>query len=1300
MTYNFNDKENKITKLLPAYIFNYSYDNGKGLFLFIKYLTNYIETANKALDTICSKLNVNSDNTFILDILAKKLGVEIPTTITSKEDKRTFLKGKIMTISSTGCAQALIDTIYGLYPDWHRYDSFGTPIEVGDKVEQLWYDTTKTPELSGLGWDNADETTTTTDSDGFETVTKILNVLVSTTGPVVQLVQKTSNGLEGYSVIVHYTTPDEVSGIISYIDNTILNIRDINNEENREYIHLPVIDSSLSSDEYSIDSDGRYTYSTESSVDSYIYTDAESLYFNCRKEIEYSSRWSKCNWNIDIDNFNGTAVWTDSGNVYYSYGDTQLILNKQSLIWNNKEWVNKPSELYGYNVWTDTKNIYCSYINSGKLVHYILEVNVDTGIKNKWVEKEIKGLYDVVTDNSFNTKYIWSDNNNNVYYSYEGNQYKLNKSTSEWVKISWSDSNLQLNGSKIIKVNNYIYYFKNNEYYIFDEVSGNTWVKYNWEDNIIIDGTYIWSIDNHYYYSNSEQQFRLDTNAFKWESVNWDYGDSGINVLSNDGIWFCNNTVFYRLSAKLESSFGAKDINRNLIQDEYTEIYTNEVSPQTRLDITSFKDPNNESNELYINTKYIWKDNDIVRSNNSTLTYTLTLNKTTNKWESSNLYKVSYSPSIPASGDKIVSVEGAAHYIDGANYYVKTCSGDWDWIYPAFADHIDNTKNITDSSKIWHTLNNTYYDTNYIWEGKLDGSKVWYDGIGNIYSPCRIFDKQNDIWVNSDIQSNLSITLSDADKVENFKDFVWTDNGNTYITISSSFYKLNYTTNKWETINIYVEGSSVYPEGKYIWHTADGTTYYSKWDYSSKRLIQYKFDRSRNIWIDWHSGSSGVSGLDGSSLWSDGVDVFYTSLGKTYKFEYDALWSEVPSNSLIDDGRDVWSDGNNIYYSGAKYDPTTITPSEHVNYILEKTEIDSVLNYNWVPIDVSDDNYPSNGRYIWKNGSDIYFSTSDIITNRTYKLDRITNTWKKVEMKGLLFGGWKSVSFTNVPTNFDPKYVWSDNNNVYYSNNNIQLQVDEISKQFVPISWQGELTSFDGDKIWDSNNRIYYSDNDKQYTLDTISKFWKRIYWLYGDITNYPINSNYVWRGYDTTYYSILSNSEPLNLIINNPIYMYYSVDTIYGKFINNVLFIKIKKEQKYITKPVEPIRLYSDLYDIEIIKILKDHIYGWLLPDNINSTHIDIKPIYITIEKYQYNWGRYISKDGKFNPIIVYTVSVIDTSSLLQDAQSMHYKVVIGGVDKDGNPGPDLTQAQKDIITKYLIPKFLGVSYTVKFKQ
>ena len=122
----------------------------------------------------------------------------------------------------------------------------------------------------------------------------------------------------------------------------------------------------------------------------------------------------------------------------------------------------------------------------------------------------------------------------------------------------------------------------------------------------------------------------------------------------------------------------------------------------------------------------------------------------------------------------------------------------------------------------------------------------------------------------------------------------------------------------------------------------------------------------------------------------------------------------------------------------------------------------------------------------------------------------------------------------------------------------------------------------------------------------------------------------------------------------------------------------------------------------------LPNNLLGWHSPDGIESpvtiinNVTDKVPAYfeITKEKYQNEWGRYIDKDDDFNPIINNAVSVIDTSSLLQDAQNMHYKVVIGGVDKDGNPGPELTQAQKDIITEYLIPKFLGVSYEVEFKQ
>ena len=124
----------------------------------------------------------------------------------------------------------------------------------------------------------------------------------------------------------------------------------------------------------------------------------------------------------------------------------------------------------------------------------------------------------------------------------------------------------------------------------------------------------------------------------------------------------------------------------------------------------------------------------------------------------------------------------------------------------------------------------------------------------------------------------------------------------------------------------------------------------------------------------------------------------------------------------------------------------------------------------------------------------------------------------------------------------------------------------------------------------------------------------------------------------------------------------------------------------------------------------LPNNLLDWHSPDGIESPVIEVAIINnvtdkvptsfeIISEKYQNEWGRYIDKDDDFNPIINKAVSVIDTSSLLQGAQNMHYEVMIGGVDKDGNPGPDLTASQKDIITKYLIPKFLGVSYEVKFK-
>ena len=84
--------------------------------------------------------------------------------------------------------------------------------------------------------------------------------------------------------------------------------------------------------------------------------------------VPNTGRWVSKEWN-GLENFENKAVvrrniWTDGKKIYYSYGDTQLVLNGNT--WEPKEWNLVP--YYGDHVWTDGTNIY--YTDE---YHYVLE---------------------------------------------------------------------------------------------------------------------------------------------------------------------------------------------------------------------------------------------------------------------------------------------------------------------------------------------------------------------------------------------------------------------------------------------------------------------------------------------------------------------------------------------------------------------------------------------------------------------------------------------------------------------------------------------------------------------------------------------------------------------------------------------------------------------------------------------------------------------------------------------------------------------------------------------------------------
>lgn len=1292
MTYTFNGSENKITKLLPAYIFNYSYDNGKGddgkgLFLFIKYLTNYIETANEALDKICSELNVNSSNTYILDILAKKLGVEIPTTITSVEDKQTVLKGKIMTISSTGCAQALIDTIYGLYPDWHNYDSFGTPIEVGNTIYKLFCNTTETPNISELGWDNADETTTTTDIDGFETVTKILNVLVSTTGPVVQLVQKTSNGLEGYSVIVHYTTEEDNVNVISYKDKNTCDIEDLVDSNNMVTAISPEIDEIRS---FIASQKTFYAISNNT----YNYPDVKDMYYNSYRTIKYTTNWKNYTWQNLPNDISKGDIWQDNdGNIYASNQGLQCKLNKQTFTWEPMFWKGLTS-FYRQGIWTDGEKIYYSYEDeNNNQLNYELENNYT------WIPKTWYGLDTLLSDGGyFRGGDVWSDGEKmycSTQFILSGGttkyyNYVLKPDTSTWSLQTWQGlTNIQT--SKLFYYKEQVLYCDGTTYYTLN-IGTNNWESHMWPDKIDISAKYIWSDGSDYYYLSSYgERYKLNQTSFTWEPITW----TGLDDISNPTgqlIWHFDNNVFYGFTKRLVTVNSDKVIvDRKRLNNNYQKVFTTpEIGNDGDFQREIFYDLSGTSTPFKDNTidgRYIWKNSKgTIYYNNFILSaffYRQTRQFENKTWEVPEGTKLQ-------SGRDIYNIDNTTYYTYSENDTVTPINlqlvTDSVWVNKQWG-----TSDIREGRKVWKTKDNIYYGNTYKFIDKYDFNfKLWKGlegaGVDSFIKGRYIWEFDDNIYYSNNTEQYrlvkhtstwTSISWPGYNKI--IGSYIWKTKNNIYYSYQDDHYILKIYPDShvnWEQVTW--PGLTTF-DGDHIW--SDGNnTYYSDVDVISGSLIsrQYKLNEQLLKWepITWN----GYNNISGENICTINNSIYYLAMNNVcYKINTESLTCEKVSlfvGSPVDVyGKHIWHDGSDTYYS-------FYSEQYKFNNVTGKFE-----KITWL-------SRPELGIDIWHYGTDTYYSTN---AEKEFADTEVKNS--KLEYIKLP----TSITWSNVPDNFDPVNIWHIGDITYYSQGETHKIINEDTMSFDNFTeWKG-LDNFSGEYIWKSNNNVYYTSPEiGTYILDIGTHTWSPKSWVSNHIKdNSEINTgNYIWSDGIRTYYSN-------NYVLND----YTDSVSVDCSFTDNKLSVKSQLTRKYTVNPLYySIRLQSPSYALDMIK-LPNNLLGWHSPDGIESPVIEVAIINnvtdkvptsfeIIREKYQNEWGRYIDKDDDFNPIINKAVSVIDTSSLLQGAQNMHYEVIIGGVDKDGNPGPNLTASQKDIITKYLIPKFLGVSYEVKFKQ
>ena len=137
------------------------------------------------------------------------------------------------------------------------------------------------------------------------------------------------------------------------------------------------------------------------------------------------------------------------------------------------------------------------------------------------------------------------------------------------------------------------------------------------------------------------------------------------------------------------------------------------------------------------------------------------------------------------------------------------------------------------------------------------------------------------------------------------------------------------------------------------------------------------------------------------------------------------------------------------------------------------------------------------GTNVWTDGDNIYYSEG----TRHLLLDKATSTWTAKTWSGL--------------TSFIGQNVWTDGENIYNSNGTSVFVLDKATSTWEEKTWGG-LTYVNSENIWTDGYNIYYSFLTSQYILDKSTSTWEEKTW--SGLTGFY--GEHVWTDGDNIYYS------------------------------------------------------------------------------------------------------------------------------------------------------------------------------------
>jgi len=839
---------------------------------------------------------------------------------------------------------------------------------------------------------------------------------------------------------------------------------------------------------------------------------------------ETTSIWERKIWK-GLTNFTADYIWSDNEDIYYSYGDSQYRLNRNTDTWATLNWkFDNNTKFNGQrtDIWFDGEHAY--YDTNGGL-HYVLDKNNLVWNKNIWSNIEVVSPIE--------GRYIWTDHENNVYLNRSSSyiqSYKLDKTTNAWISVSWrSDTGTTyLNKNYIWHDNRNTYYSDPSHHYIVNiknqilttiewkcvdtevnlRFTSSALIFNNKTNNIfLLDVVDYDSLENYYSLENVyEKVFNLEKVA---KTGNYD------DLLNKPIIEKVNNATINLIQN--EDIKGSFNLNQTNNQDIELEDAGKLLKAGKNININYYDNPSKVSSKTWFGElpkplgRYIWTDGENIYYSYNNNHYVL--DKTTSTW-------------AVKTWNGLTSFKGDKVWTDGDNVYINKYKLDkstntWnlksDWMY-VDADYIWLYKGIV----YYSSYSNQYFlnkETDN-WEPKtwtglnnINGNNIWTDGENCYYT--LVGPKNKDYILEDDGETWTEITFINRPFTSAFTtNNIFHIGGNTYVMYDLvGPYKLDKNTKRWSYIEF--NWSRAYRNGYNIW--SDGkTTYYSSGDEQYKFVFdEYEIENILEKVSGTNDGNKWTSLTIGDDTYNitepylagEGIKIENNIINATGEVnvatkQFSSSWNSKTWTGLTSlNGRLVWTDGENIYYSSY----SNSSSGEADNYVLDK-KTSTWIPKTWHGIDINH----FNGLDIWKDGDNIYNSPWTSAGTDNYVLDKTTSTWSKI-----IFSGYNDLSGRD---------IWTDGNNIYNSDDESQYVLDKKTSTWIPKTWHG-CTSFRGTDIWTDGENIYYSNQSNQYVLDKETSTWNVKIW--NGLTNFYGDA--VWTAGDDIYYTNGSNQYVLD---------------------------------------------------------------------------------------------------------------------------------------------------------------------------